>query len=174
MPQDPIEIQEAVKAMIEHEGPVYMRIGNPKIPQIFERKPFEIGKGTILKEGNDVTIISTGSTTKSVLEALPLLEEKGISAQVIGMPTVFPLDKNLVRNSALKTGKVVTVEEHYVDGGLGSIVVDELCEMANVTVKRIGMPMGYAKTRGNYEELLAYYKLDAAGITESVCRYLNI
>lgn len=173
-PQDPVEIHEAVKAMIEHKGPVYMRIGNPKIPQIFERRPFEIGKGTILQEGNDVTVISTGSTTKSVLEALPLLEKKGISVQVIGMPTVFPLDKKLVRDSAQKTRKVVTVEEHYVNGGLGSIVADELCEMADVTVKRIGMPMGYAKTSGDYEELLAYYKLDAAGIAESICKYLDI
>jgi len=171
-PQDAGEIREAVKAMIAYKGPVYMRIGNPKIPQLFDDRPFEIGKGTVLQEGEDVTIISTGSSTKSVLEALPLLKESGVSAQVIGMPTILPLDEKLVCSAAKSTGRVVTVEEHYVDGGLGSVVAETLCGMEHVTVKRIGMPMGYAKTSGSYEELLTYYHLDAVGIAESVCKYL--
>lgn len=166
-PQDPIEIQEASKAMIAHNGPVYMRIGNPKIPQLFERKPFIIGKGEILKEGTDVTIITTGSSTRSALEALPVLEEKGISAELIGMPTVLPLDRELVRASAAKTGKVITVEEHYIQGGLGSLVAEELSDMEHTVLKRLAMPMDYAKTCGNYEKLLQYYHLDSQGIVET-------
>ena len=99
-PQDPVEIEEACKAMIDYDGPVYMRIGNPKIPQIFERKPFVIGKGDLLQEGGDVTIISTGSCTKDVLEANDILKEAGINARIIGLPTVLPLDEDLIRESA--------------------------------------------------------------------------
>ena len=167
-PQDPAEIEEAVKAMVEHVGPVYMRIGNPKIPQLFERRPFEIGRGTVLRDGTDLTIISTGSATRDVIDAVPLLENAGINAAVIGLPTVMPLDAELIRSYAAKTGKIVTVEEHYVNGGMGSIVTEELSDMAGVTVKRLGMPNGYAVTCADYRALLAYYKLDAAGIAESV------
>lgn len=170
-PQDWVEIEEAVKAMIDYEGPVYMRIGNPKIPQLFERKPFEIGKGTALTDGSDVTIVTTGSCTRDVLEADKMLKEAGISAKIVALPTVLPLDEELIRTSAAKTKKVVTVEEHYVSGGMGSIVTETLSDMADVTVKRLGIPNTYAVTSSNYEELLAYYKLDAKGIAESVIRY---
>ncbi|MBQ9156510.1 MAG: transketolase [Eubacterium sp.] len=172
-PQDGVEIEEAVKAMIEYEGPVYMRIGNPKIPQLFERRPFEIGKGTILEEGEDVTIISTGSCTKDVLEASKILEEAGIHSKIIGLPTVLPLDEELIRTSASQTKKVVTVEEHYVNGGMGSMVTEVLSDMKDVTVKRLGIPNIYATTSSNYSELLAYYKLDAKGIAESVKEYVG-
>lgn len=172
-PQDPIEIQEASKAMISHNGPVYMRIGNPKIPQLFERKPFIIGKGEILKEGTDVTIITTGSSTRSALEAIPVLEEKGISAELLGMPTVLPLDRELVRTSAAKTGKVITVEEHYIQGGLGSLVAEELSDMEHTVLKRMAMPMDYAKTCGDYEKLLQYYHLDSQGIIETAEAFLK-
>ncbi len=172
-PQDPAEIKGAVKAMIEHVGPVYMRIGNPKIPQIFEEEPFVIGKGRVLEEGTDVTIIATGSCTLDAIETVKILKEKGISAKLIGMPTVLPLDSELVRAAAKETGKVVTVEEAYIHGGLGSIVTEELSDLAGVTVKRLGMPMGYAVTSSNYRELLAYYKLDGAGIAEAVEEFVK-
>ena len=172
-PQDPGEIREGVKAMLQHKGPVYMRIGNPGIPQLFRDRPFEIGKGDVIQEGEDVTIISTGSATKSVLEALPLLRKKGISAQVIGMPTICPLDETLVCQAARKTGKIMTVEEHYVNGGLGTAVAEALSGFKNVTVKRMGIPMEYAKTSGSYEELLTYYHLDFEGIAERVCKYME-
>lgn len=171
-PQDPMEIRTAVNAMLEHNGPVYMRIGNPKIEQIFEEKPFVIGKGEVLKEGSDVTIISTGSATVDALAAVELLKEKGISAELIGMPTVWPLDEELVRASARKTGRVITVEEHYVDGGLGSIVTEALSEELNVAVRRLGMPKAYAITCSNYRKLLEYYHLDGAGIAGSVEEFL--
>lgn len=139
-PQDPMEIEEAVKAMIAHKGPVYMRVGNPKIPQLFEREPFVIGKGKVLLEGTDVTLISTGSCTLDALKAVEILEKQGISTKLIGMPTVLPLDEELVRSAAAQTGKVVTVEEAYVHGGLGSLVTEAVSDMAGVTVKRLGMP----------------------------------
>ncbi len=172
-PQDGVEIEEAVKAMIDYEGPVYMRIGNPRIPQLFERKPFEIGKGSVLADGEDVTIIATGSTTKDVLEANTILREAGIHARIIGLPTVLPLDEELIRTSASKTKKVVTAEEHYINGGMGSIVTEALSGMADVTVKRLGIPNIYATTSSNYNELLAYYKLDAKGVAESVIEFVK-
>ena len=172
-PQDPAEIEEACKAMIEYEGPVYMRIGNPKIPQIFERKPFVIGKGDVIQDGTDVTIISTGSCTLDVLEANDILKAAGINAKIIGLPTVLPLDEELIRESAGQTKKVVTVEEHYINGGMGSMVTELLSDMADVTVKRLGIPNIYATTCSNYRELLAYYHLDAKGIADSVIEYLG-
>jgi len=172
-PSDPGEIQEAVKAMLAYKWPVYMRIGNPKRPQIFEQEPFVIGKGKLLREGMDVTIVTTGSTTGSALKAVLELEALGVSAELIGMPTVVPLDRELVRRSAAKTGRVITVEEHYVCGGLGSLVTEELSDLANVTVKRMGLPLDYAKTSGDYEELLAYYQLDHNGIVNGVKEFLQ-
>jgi len=171
-PQDPSEIRAAVKAMVEHVGPVYMRIGNPKIPVLFEEKPFVIGKGDILRDGTDVTIISTGSTTEAVLKAAETLAGLGVSAQVIGMPTVCPIDRDLVIAAAHKTGRIVTVEEHYQDGGLGTLVSEVCSSECPVPVKRLGVPKTYA-TSGPYEALLAYYGLDEAGIVQSVKEFLN-
>jgi transketolase len=166
-PQDPTEIRSAVKAMIEHVGPVYMRIGNPKIPVLFEEKPFVIGRGSILRDGGDVTIITTGSTTEAVLKAAEKLAGLGVDAQVIGMPTVCPIDRELVIDAAKKTGRIVTVEEHYADGGLGSLVCEICSSEYPVPVKRLGVPKLYA-TSGPYEELLEYYGLDMEGIVKSV------
>ncbi|HEX2946883.1 MAG TPA: transketolase C-terminal domain-containing protein [Clostridia bacterium] len=171
-PQDPTEIRTAVRAMIEHEGPVYMRIGNPKIPVLFDEQPFVIGKGRIIREGTDVTIISTGSTTKAAMEAADSLLKQGVSVRLIGMPTVCPIDEELVIESALKTKRIITVEEHYTDGGLGTLV-SELCSTkCPVRVKRLGIPKTYASS-GPYDELLAYYSLDAKGIEKSTLEFLK-
>lgn len=172
-PQDPIEIRQAVKAMIAYEGPVYMRIGNPPIPRLFEEKPFVIGKGEVLRDGNDITIVATGSATGDAMDAAELLMKKGIHAHLIGMPTVCPLDTELLIQAAEKTGKVVTVEEHYVDGGLGTLVTEALSELPNVTVRRLGMPKEYAITSGNYRQLIEHYHLDGIGIASSVEEFLN-
>ncbi len=171
-PQDPTEIREAVKAMIEHVGPVYMRIGNPKIPELFESKPFEIGKGSVLRDGTDVSIISTGSTTEAALKAAEALAGQGVSAQVIGMPTVCPIDRELVLEAARKTGRIVTVEEHYADGGLGTLVCEVTSEAQPVPVKRLGIPKAYA-TSGPYEDILACYGLDAEGIAKSIREFVG-
>jgi len=171
-PQDPTEIRGAVKAMIEHNGPVYMRIGNPKIPVLFEEEPFVIGKGRILQDGTDVTINSTGSVTKAAMEAADNLMKKGVSVRLIGMPTVYPLDEELVIESALRTGRIITVEEHYADGGLGTLVSEVCSTKCPVRVKRIGVPKEYASS-GPYNELLSYYGLDAAGIEKSTIEFLK-
>ena len=171
-PQDPNEIRSAVKAMLEHEGPVYMRIGNAAIPNLFEEAPFVIGKGRQIASGSDVTILSTGTLTASVMEAAQQLEEAGISADVIGLPTVTPLDKEMILASVQKTGRVVTVEEHYVHGGLGWAVATLLSGTHPAPVCRLGIPHTYA-TSGPYDEILAKYGLDAAGITRSVQQFLE-
>lgn len=173
-PQDSTEIRQACKAMLELEGPVYMRIGNPKIPVLFpEESPFAIGKGRLLRQegGKDsVTIVSTGTVTAEVLKAAELLEKKGIFARVIGLGTVWPLDEELILTAAAETGRIVTVEEHYVRGGLGSLVAELLSEKLPVRVKRIGVPLEYA-TSGPYEDLLRYYGLDAEGIAGAVEKF---
>ncbi len=172
-PQDPEEIRQAVFAMLWHKGPVYMRIGNPKIPQLFDEAEFKIGEGQVLREGADVTIISTGSATLDAMQAAELLEREGIHASLLGMPTVWPIDEALVRRFAEKTGLVVTVEEHYVNGGLGSIVCETLADLPGTAVKRLGMPMAYAKTCADYRRLLAAYGLDADGIAKSVQAFVT-
>lgn len=171
-PQDPTEIRTAVRAMLEHEGPVYMRIGNPKIPVLFDEEPFVIGKGRIIREGADVTIISTGSTTKAAIEAADSLSQNGVSVRLIGMPTICPIDEELVIESAQKTKGIITVEEHYADGGLGTLVSEICSTKCPARVKRLGIPKTYASS-GPYDELLAYYGLDARGIEKSALEFLS-
>jgi transketolase len=166
-PQDPNEIKNAVFAMIEHTGPVYMRIGNEPLPVFTEDKAFTIGKGSILKEGKDLTIIATGTLTFPALEAARELSAKGCDAEVIGMPTISPIDEAIITASAAKTGRIVTVEEHYVPGGLGSIVAEVCARTRPVPVKMLGLPKAYAGS-GPYKDIMSYYGLDAAGIAKSV------
>lgn len=173
-PQDPIEIQTAVRAMLKHAGPVYMRIGNPKIPQLFEERPFVIGKGTVLREGTQITVITTGSITQYAMEAEKELRAKGISVELIGMPTVVPLDEELIRQSAGKTGCVLVAEEHYEIGGLGAAVADLLCNEEGVRVYKRAVPMVYAKTSGRYEDLLEAYGLDCSGIVRAVEKLADV
>ena len=171
-PQDPNEIRSACEAMIEHVGPVYMRIGNAKIPNLFEEEKFEIGKGRLIREGADVTILSTGTQTGAAIEAAEKLAAKGIQAELIGMPTICPLDEELILKSAAKTGKVVTVEEHYVYGGMGTMVSDLLAEKHPVPVKKLGIPNDYA-TSGPYDEIMAFYGIDGNGIAKSVEAFIK-
>ena len=169
-PQDPNEIRSSVKAMIEHDGPVYMRIGNPKIPNLFEQEEFVIGKGRKICEGDSVTLISTGVVTAAAMDAAKLLEKQGISVDLIGLPTVYPLDEDMILASAKKTGKVVTAEEHYQYGGMGTMVSDLLAEKLPTPVLKLAIPNAYA-TSGPYDEVLSYYGLDAEGITKSVAAF---
>ncbi|GHV62312.1 transketolase, C-terminal subunit [Spirochaetia bacterium] len=169
-PQDPNEIKNAVAAMIEYQGPVYMRIGNEPIPVFTEDKPFKIGKGVPLRDGTDVTIISTGTLTAAALEAVDILAVKGISARLIGMPTISPIDEDIIIDAAKSTGKIITLEEHYVPGGLGSMVSAVCAEKYPAKVKMLGIPKAYASA-GPYTELLAYYHLDAQGIAASAAEF---
>ena len=136
-PCDDVEAKAAVRAAYEYEGPVYLRFGRLAVPVINDEATykFEIGKGIVLKEGKDVTIIATGLCVNEALEAAKLLAADGIDAEVINIHTIKPLDEDLVVASAQKTGKVVTVEEHSVIGGLGSAVCDALSEKAPTKVR---------------------------------------
>jgi transketolase len=171
-PQDPNEIKNAVAAMIEYKGPVYMRIGNEPVPVFTEDRAFVIGKGRIIREGRDLTIISTGTQTVAVLEAACILSEAGIDARIIGMPTISPIDEEIIIDCAKKTRGIVTVEEHYIPGGLGSIVSYVCAKACPVPVKMLGIPKVYASA-GPYKELMSYYHLDAPGIVDSVQEFYH-
>ncbi|MCD7744463.1 MAG: transketolase family protein [Lachnospiraceae bacterium] len=168
-PSDDIEAKAAVKAAYEHEGPVYLRFGRLAVPVINDNPDykFEIGKGVVLKEGTDVTIIATGLCVGSALDAAEKLAADGISAQVVNIHTIKPLDEDLVVACAKKTGKVVTVEEHSVIGGLGSAVCDTLCAKAPTSVLKIGVQDVFGES-GPAVELLKKYKLDGDGVYEQI------
>ena len=140
-PSDDVEAKAAVRAAIEHEGPVYLRFGRLAVPVINEKPDykFELGKGVVLREGKDVTIIATGLPVSECLAAADKLAAEGIDAKVINIHTIKPLDEELVLAAAKETGKVVTVEEHSVIGGLGSAVCDVLSEKCPTKVMKIGI-----------------------------------
>ena len=169
VPSDDIEAKAAVRAALEHDGPVYLRFGRLAVPVINDAPDykFEIGKGITLKEGTDVTILATGLEVSESLEAAKMLEVDGISAEVINIHTIKPLDEELVVASATKTGKVVTVEEHSVIGGLGSAVAEVLCEKAPTKMLRIGVNDKFGES-GPAVELIHKYELDAEGIYKKV------
>ena len=168
-PSDDIEARAAVKAAYEHDGPVYMRFGRLAIPVINDCPDykFELGKGITLKEGKDVTIIATGLCVGESLEAAKLLAEEGIDAEVINIHTIKPLDTDLVAASAKKTGKVVTVEEHSIIGGLGGAVCEALSENAPTKVMRIGVNDRFCES-GPGAALIKVFGLDAESIAEKV------
>ncbi|MBO8435315.1 MAG: transketolase family protein [Tyzzerella sp.] len=168
-PADDIEAKEAVKASVEYNGPVYLRFGRLAVPVINDKSDykFEIGKGITLKEGTDVTIVATGLEVYESLEAGKLLEEAGINAEIINIHTIKPLDEELIISSAKKTGKVVTVEEHSVIGGLGGAVAEVLSEKCPTPLLRIGMNDVFGES-GNAVELIKKYGLDSVGIYNKV------
>ena len=172
-PSDDVEAKAAVRAAYELDGPVYLRFGRLAVPVINDNDDykFEIGKGITLKEGKDVTIIATGLEVNESLEAAKLLEADGISAEVINIHTIKPLDKELVVASAKKTGKVVTVEEHSVIGGLGGAVAEALSEEAPTKMLRIGMMDKFGQS-GPAKALIEYYGLDGKSIYEKVKAFL--
>ena len=173
-PSDDVEAKAAVKAAYEHVGPVYLRFGRLAVPVINDRPDykFEIGKGVVLKEGKDVTIFATGLEVNETLEAEKLLVADGIDAEIINIHTIKPLDRELVVASAKKTGKVVTVEEHSVIGGLGSAVAEVLCEEAPTRMLRIGVNDTFGES-GPALELLHKYELDAEGIYNKVKAFVK-
>ena len=172
-PADDVEARAAVRAAIAHEGPVYIRLGRAACNVINDRPDyhFEIGKGTVVKEGTDVTIIATGICVDSAIDAAAMLEKDGVSAEVINICTIKPLDEELVVASAKKTGKVVTVEEHSVIGGLGSAVCDALSAKYPTPVKKLGIQDVFGES-GSAAELVKKYKLDAEGVYQSIKEFL--
>ncbi len=165
VPSDDVEAKAAVRAAIEMNGPVYLRFGRAAVPVINDRPDykFEIGKGVLLREGKDVTIIASGITVSSALEAAEMLAADGIDAEVINIHTIKPLDEELVLASAKKTGKVVTAEEHTVIGGLGGAVCECLSAKHPVPVLRIGMQDTFGES-GPAAALVEKYGLDGKGI----------
>ncbi len=168
-PADDVEAKAAVRAAIEHEGPVYLRFGRLAVPVINDTPDykFELGKGVVLREGKDVTIIATGLPVSECLAAADKLAADGIDAKVINIHTIKPLDEDLVVKAAKETGKVVTVEEHSVIGGLGSAVCDVLSEKCPTQVMKIGINDTFGES-GPAVELIKKYGLDADNIYEKV------
>ncbi len=173
-PADDVEARAAVKAAYDHVGPVYLRFGRLAVPVFNDEESyqFELGKGVVLKEGKDVSVFATGLCVNEAREAEKLLAADGIDAEIINIHTIKPLDEELVIASATKTGKVVTVEEHSVIGGLGSAVCDVLSEKAPTKVKKIGVYDRFGES-GPALELLAKYRLDAQGIYEQVKAFVK-
>ena len=172
-PADDVEAKAAVRAALEYDGPVYIRFGRAAVPVINDKPDykFEIGKGSILREGKDVTIVATGICVDSALGAAEKLAADGIDAEVVSICTIKPLDEDIIVKSAKKTGKVVTVEEHSVIGGLGSAVCDCLCEKLPTPVKKIGMQDVFGES-GSAGALLEKYGLDAEGVYKSVKEFV--
>ena len=172
-PSDDVEARAAVRAAVEYEGPVYIRFGRAAVPVINDKPDykFEIGKGTVVREGKDVTIVATGICVDSALGAAEKLAADGIDAEVVNICTIKPLDEAIIIESAKKTGKVVTVEEHSVIGGLGSAVCDCLSANLPTPVKKIGMQDVFGES-GSAAALVAKYGLDAEGVYKSVKEFM--
>ena len=173
-PADDVEARAAVKAAAEYEGPVYLRFGRLAVPVFNDEAnyKFEIGKGILLREGTDLTIVATGLCVNSALEAAEKLAAEGISAEVINIHTIKPLDEEIILKSAKKTGKVVTAEEHSVIGRLGSAVCDVRSEKLPTPVKKIGVYDVFGES-GPAVKLLEKYKLDGAGVYEQIKDWLK-
>ncbi len=173
VPSDDVEARAAVRAALELKGPVYLRFGRAAVPVINDKPgyKFEIGKGVKLTEGSDVTIVATGICVDSALNAAELLKADGISAEVINIHTIKPIDKDIILESARKTGKVVTVEEHSVIGGLGSAVCDVLSENLPTPVKKIGVQDVFGES-GSAAELVKKFGLDGEGVYKSIKEFI--
>ncbi|MDO4332837.1 MAG: transketolase family protein [Eubacteriales bacterium] len=173
-PSDAVEARACVLAALEYEGPVYMRFGRAAVPVINDNAEyhFEMGKGTLLREGSDVTIVATGIMVNSALEAAEMLAAEGISAEVINICTIKPLDSELIVKSAKKTGKVVTAEEHSIIGGLGSAVCEALAESFPAPVYRIGIRDEFGQS-GSASVLMEWYELDGKGVFKQVREFLK-
>jgi len=169
VPADDVEAVEAVKAACAVQGPVYMRFGRASVPVINDRPDykFEIGKGYIVREGKDLTIIANGILVDSALNAADMLEKDGVSARVVSMPTVKPLDEEIIVKCAKETGFIVTAEEHFVIGGLGSAVAECLSEKCPTKLLRIGVNDRFGES-GTASELMKVFKLDAQGVYDQI------
>ena len=172
-PADDLEARLCVKAAIEHDGPVYMRFGRLAVEDVNgEDYAFEPGKGVQLRDGKDVTIIATGLMVQEALKAAETLKEDGIDARVINIHTIKPIDEEIIIKAAKETGAIVTAEEHYVMGGLGSAVCEVVCSKAPVPVKIIGTDR-FGKS-GKPAELFEEYGLTAENIVKNVKEVMKL
>ena len=172
-PADDTEARRCVRAAVEHVGPVYIRLGRSAVPVVFDDSmKFEMGKGQILHEGTDVTLIATGIMCDSAMQATKALEAEGISVELIDICTIKPIDREIIVNSARKTGRVVTAEEHWTIGGLGSAVAEVLSEDCPTRLCRIGINDVFGQS-GSAADLMHFYQLDAEGVTNQVRAFVN-
>ena len=173
-PADETEAKKAVRAALELDGPVYMRFGRLAVPVIFgDDYNFEVGKGVELKDGTDVTVIATGLMVNEALEAYEILKNEGISARIINMHTIKPLDKEIVLKAARETGAIVTAEEHSVIGGLGAAVSETVCEECPVPVVKLGVNDTFGHS-GPAVKLLDEFGLRAANIAQKAKRAIAL
>lgn len=174
VPADAVETEKVIRKIVDYNGPVYVRLSRAKFPVIFDNNyEFEIGKGKILREGNDVAIFAIGLMVSQALKSAELLSKESIQATVVNMSTVKPIDINLIKEVAKKTGAVVTCEEHSIIGGLGSAVAEVLSEELNVPLVRVGIRDTFGLS-GKAEELIKYFHLTPEDIVGSVKRVLSI
>lgn len=168
-PCDAVESRAAVKAAIEYNGPVYLRFGRLSVPVLYEKDTFkfEIGKGVLVEDGKDVTIIANGLLVPEAIEARKLLAEEGISARIIDMHTIKPIDADIIIKAAKETGAIVTAEEHNILGGLGSAVAEVLVENCPTPMKRVGVEDIFGRS-GKPADLLKMYGLTATNIVTKV------
>ena len=173
VPADGVETKAAIRAAANHKGPFYIRLGRNKVPTIFgDDYRFEIGKGCQMAPGSDLTIVSTGLMTAQALAAAKLLQKEGVSARVVHIATIKPLDQEIILEAAMETGAVVTAEEHSVIGGLGGAVAEFLGESCPVPIKRVGIRDRFG-TSGKAEELLKYFGLLAEDLVEAAREVLS-
>lgn len=168
-PSDATQTRAAVKAAIEHDGPVYLRLGRLNVPVIYEDADFkfELGKGVTISEGTDVTIIATGLMVHAAIEAVTILSNEGIKARLVDIHTIKPIDKDIIIKAAKETGAIVTAEEHNVIGGLGSSVAEVLVQNYPTPLKMVGVEDKFGKS-GKPEKLLEMYGLTAQNIVAKV------
>nr|WP_308519264.1 transketolase family protein [uncultured Stomatobaculum sp.] len=174
VPSDDVEAEAMVRAAYAHKGPVYMRFSRLATP-VFnnpETYKFEIGKAITMREGKDVAIIAAGLPVASAMEAAEKLAAEGIEARVIDMHTIKPLDEEAVLRAAKEIGKIVTVEEHSIIGGLGSAVAEVLAEQCPAKLKRVGIYDRYTES-GPAEALIHHYGLDGEGVYNAVKAFLG-
>ena len=172
-PCDPIEVKQATKAILEFPGPVYMRTGRSDSKRILnDDYKFEIGKAKILKDGNDVTIMGCGPTTSRALDAAKSLEKEGISARVVNMSTIKPIDIDMVIKCANETNGIVTAEDHNIFGGLGSAVAEVVVKHKPIPMEFVGVNDFFGES-GEPDELAAKYEIDSNAIHLKVKKILN-
>lgn len=165
-PASPMEVKKATIAAYEHEGPIYLRLGTNKEPEIYEEDySFEIGKAVTVREGKDITLVGTGSIVKDILDVSEQIQEEGIQARVINMHTIKPIDREIILKAIEETGKIVTIEDHNIIGGLGSAVAEIIAESEKgVSFKRLGLH-GFSNGYGTYAQVK---EMNGIG-TEQIC-----
>ncbi|MEK7850603.1 MAG: transketolase C-terminal domain-containing protein, partial [Deltaproteobacteria bacterium] len=167
VPPDGVETKKVIKEIVRYKGPVYVRLSRGKSPVIFDDSySFEIGKGVVLKDGKDVSLIACGVMVARALQAAEILQKEGVSARVINISSIKPIDADLIIRAARETGSVVTAEEHSIIGGLGGAVAEVLAESCPVPVKRVGIEDKFG-TSGDADLLMEVYGLTAENIAKA-------